>query len=175
MTQVPIVGDHQGTSSTDAIRSSLLTHWTRYKPRGAPRNLRAALSTLFCVNMAGQRSLFWAKSCLPALRAAPCRLPRPNSHCKRPYSIQSQEEELARLPNINPDPKLPEPTYLPQAKALSTISIHRSPTPTSPTCSLLPRASPSSPTSSHSSSTFSAPTSPVSPPPSLSLLSSPPG
>ncbi|KAL8903962.1 MAG: hypothetical protein Q9207_003577 [Kuettlingeria erythrocarpa] len=53
--------------------------------------------------MAGQPSLFWAKSCLPALRAAPCRLPRPNWHCKRPYSIQSQEEELARLPNINPD------------------------------------------------------------------------
>ncbi|KAL8916242.1 MAG: hypothetical protein Q9208_008640 [Pyrenodesmia sp. 3 TL-2023] len=53
--------------------------------------------------MARQPSVIWARSCLTAPRAAPFRLPRPDWHCRRPYSIKSQEEELARLPNINPD------------------------------------------------------------------------
>ncbi|KAL8652264.1 MAG: hypothetical protein Q9210_002782 [Variospora velana] len=47
------------------------------------------------------------RSCLTASRAeTPAWIPacrRPNWHNKRPYSIQSQEEELAKLPNINPD------------------------------------------------------------------------
>ncbi|KAI4184706.1 MAG: hypothetical protein L6R41_004567 [Letrouitia leprolyta] len=53
--------------------------------------------------MIRRRALYGARSCLAAARAEITPLSRPNWQRIRPYSIQSQEEEITRLPDINPD------------------------------------------------------------------------
>ncbi|KAL8718750.1 MAG: hypothetical protein Q9225_004147 [Loekoesia sp. 1 TL-2023] len=65
--------------------------------------------------MARRRAFQCARSYLTASRTEPSLLPKPNWQHRRPYSIQSQEEEIARLPNINPDALSVTKTTTPKA------------------------------------------------------------
>ncbi|KAL8933231.1 MAG: hypothetical protein Q9211_005891, partial [Gyalolechia sp. 1 TL-2023] len=53
--------------------------------------------------MVRRRALQGARSCLIAARAEISPLSRTNWQRIRAYSIQSQEEAIAKLPDINPD------------------------------------------------------------------------